>query len=347
MRKTARKKTAPPPRVPVDRRPKRPRGAPGRPPPATPQFNEWLRDFEIYQKAELSASENTIAAYRRDLRKFGGFLAGAGVATVDALKFEHAQAFAAALADRGYADATRARHVVAVRMFLRWMFETRRAREDWSCLFELPRRGRSLPRTLNLDRVAKIVESPADASDTPLRDRAVLEVLYACGLRVSELCGLRMSDVNLDKARLRCFGKGRKERTAPIGRSAIDAIEAYVEHERPPLLAAGMRLGHVPLPFTPRVAAGAPLFLTRRGQAVSRTLIWRIVRREAIRHGIPGKASPHTLRHSFATHLLENGANLRVVQELLGHADLSTTAIYTHVQTKRLLEMHKRFHPHG
>ena len=310
-------------------------------------FHAELEAFALYQKVELGASPHTIAAYRRDLAQFGDYLRRIRLTDTDQLDFTHTQAYVTQLAERGYSDSTLARKVVAVRMFLRWKQLVGRAGEDRSFLFELPKRGRALPRTLSLERTQEMVATTSGESAYPHRDRAMLELLYACGLRVSELCGLRMRDIHLDQGRLRCFGKGRKERMTPVGRQALDALEIYQERERPALLLAAQRHGHVRLPFTKAVDAGTHIFLSRNGAPLDRTQVWRIVRREAIARGMLGKASPHTLRHSFATHLLENGADLRVVQELLGHSDVGTTQIYTHVQTRRLREIHGRFHPHG
>jgi integrase/recombinase XerD len=219
--------------------------------------------------------------------------------------------------------------------------------EDRTSLVELPKRWQRLPETLNLDRTVDLVTSPDLDSTLGLRDRAILELFYACGLRASELCGLREGDINVDGAYLRCMGKGRKERVTPIGRKALTALEAYLRDLRPQLLQTGLERGRWKVPLTRGVAATLPLFLSRTGGPLERTALWDLVRREAKRQGMAGKVSPHTLRHSFATHLLEGGADLRVVQELLGHASIATTEIYTHVQTRRLQEIHARCHPRG
>jgi len=237
--------------------------------------------------------------------------------------------------------------VVAIRMWLRWLHLTRQVSTDRTTLIELPKRWHLLPKTLGLDRTVELVTSPDLERQLGLRDRAILELFYACGLRVSELCGLRLSDLDLRVGYVRCMGKGRRERVVPVGRKAREALEAYLEHLRPKLLDKGFRSGRWSLPLPKSVAATLPLFLSRTGGPMERGAVWRLVRREALRRGIPGRVSPHTLRHSFATHLLEGGADLRVVQELLGHVSINTTEIYTHVQTKRLKEVHARYHPHG
>jgi len=313
----------------------------------TPAFEASLDAFHVYQNVECGLAANTIRAYRRDLRRFGDSLRRQSIDTWSAITPRVVQRHLVELSDSGHRESTIARHVAAIRMWLRWLHETRQIPENVTTLLESPKRWKRLPHTLNLDRAAELVTSPELEHPLGLRDRAMLELFYACGLRVSELCGLRQRDVNLNAGYVRCMGKGRRERVVPIGRKARDAIEAYLEHLCPKLLQRAIETGRAPAPLTNKVRAAMPLFLTRNGGAIERTAVWRIVRREARRCGIKGKASPHTLRHSFATHLLEGGANLRVVQELLGHVSVSTTEIYTHVQTGRLREVHTRCHPHG
>jgi len=313
----------------------------------TPKFEQSLDGFRVYQNVELGLSANTIEAYRRDLRRFGAFLRRKGVDDWSQLSSQLIQDYLVEQSALGHKETTLARRVVALRMWLRWLFHTRQIADDWTAVLELPKRWQRLPETLNLDRSVELVTSPDPDHPLALRDRAILETFYACGLRVSELCGLRAGDVNLAAGYLRCMGKGRKERVTPIGRHALDALEAYQEHLRPKLIEQGQRHGRWKTPLSKAAAAALPLFLSRTGGPLERTTVWRLVRREAQRRGIVGKVSPHTLRHSFATHLLEGGADLRVVQELLGHADISTTEIYTHVQSKRLQEIHARCHPRG
>ncbi len=313
----------------------------------TPAFLDSLERFRVYQNVELGAAPNTVAAYRRDLLQFGDYLRRRGIDDFAALSAEDFQGHLVELTDAGYCEATIARHVVAIRMWLRWLHETRQVPHDLTSLLESPKLWKRLPHALNLDRTAELVTSPDLDHPLGLRDRAILELFYACGLRVSELCGLNEADVNTAAGYLRCLGKGRKERVVPIGIKARDAIEAYREHLRPQLLERALRTGRAPSPLTDKVKAQLPLFFSRNGGRIDRSAVWRIVKREALRLGIVGKVSPHTLRHSFATHLLEGGADLRVVQELLGHASLATTEIYTHVQTRRLREIHAACHPHG
>lgn len=312
-----------------------------------PNFEAALEAFHVYQNVECGLSANTMQAYRRDLRRFGDFLRRLGLEDWNQIDSQVVQRHLLELTDAGLSEASIARHVVAIRMWLRWLHNTRRITQDLTNLLEPPKRWKRLPHTLNLDRTEDLVTSPNPDHPLGLRDRALLELFYACGLRVSELCGLRRRDVQLAAGYVRCMGKGRKERVVPLGGKARDALEAYLEHQYPELLQKALENGRAPTPLTEKVRAELPFFLSRTGGPIERTAVWRLVRREAVRSGIPGKVSPHTLRHSFATHLLEGGADLRVVQELLGHASVSTTEIYTHVQTKRLRETHRRFHPHG
>lgn len=312
-----------------------------------PNFARALDGFRIYQNVELGLAANTLEAYRRDLLRFGDFLRRREIDDWLRITPELVQDYLVAQSALGHKETTLARRVVALRMWLRWLHLTGQIGEDRTSLIELPKKWQRLPETLNLDRTVELVTSPDAESALGLRDRAMLEMFYACGLRVSELCGLREGDVNIDAAYVRCMGKGRKERVTPIGGKAIAALEEYLAQLRPRLVQKGQERGRWKTPLPRAVAATLPLFLSRTGGTMERTAVWHMVRREAVRRGIPGKVSPHTLRHSFATHLLEGGADLRVVQELLGHASISTTEIYTHVQTKRLQEIHARCHPLG
>ncbi len=313
----------------------------------TPDFIRSLDGFRTYQNVELGLSGNTVEAYRRDLCHFGAFLHRQGIGDWSRITPDVIQQYLVELSSRGHKETTLARRVVALRMWLRWLHLMKQIAEDRTSLVELPKRWQRLPETLNLDRTVDLVTSPDLDSTLGLRDRAILELFYACGLRASELCGLREGDINVDGAYLRCMGKGRKERVTPIGRKALEALEAYLRDLRPQLLQTGLERGRWKVPLTRAVAATLPLFLSRTGGPLERTAMWDLVRREAKRQGMAGKVSPHTLRHSFATHLLEGGADLRVVQELLGHASITTTEIYTHVQTRRLQEIHARCHPRG
>lgn len=323
--------------------PRKPEAAPD----CAPWFLESLDRFRTYQNVELGLSPLTMTAYRRDLEQFGDFLRQQGVANESAIDAGITQGYLIELTGRGYRETTIARHVVSIRMWARWLLLTGQTTQDLKTHLELPKQWQRLPETLALDRTVELVTSPELDNPLGMRDRAILELFYACGLRVSELCGLRMRDLSLKHGYVRCIGKGRKERVVPVGKSAIDAIEVYLDRQWLDLVGVGMQSGKVDGPLTEKMKLNIPLFLSRTGGKIERTAVWRLVRREATKRGIPGKCSPHTLRHSFATHLLEGGMDLRVVQELLGHSSVATTAIYTHVQTKHLKEVHRRHHPHG
>lgn len=324
------------------------------------RFLEALDSFRVYQNVEQGLSARTLEAYRRNLRRFGVFLLARRVDDFDAITPELVQQHLVELLGarprggtaRGsprvrYSDASLSQHMVSLRVFLRWLHENRRMQRNITDLLELPKRGLRLPQTLNLDRTLELVTSPDVEKDLGLRDRAILELFYSSGLRVSELCGLAMRDLNLAVGYVRCMGKGRRERIVPVGGAARDALEVYLSRERPLLVDKWLRTRSDDRPLTRTLQQTLPVFLSRSGRGIERTAVWRLVRREATRRGIGGKVSPHVLRHSFATHLLEGGADLRVVQELLGHANVATTEIYTHVQTRRLREVHERCHPHG
>ncbi len=315
--------------------------------PLSSAFARSLSAFCVYLRTECGLAANTLSAYQRDLRRFGTFLCEQQVEDWSRISPSLLQRYLVHLAAERYRESTVARHVAALRQWLRWLHLTHQIAEDLRAAVESPKRGRRLPVVLSLDRTAELVTAPDADHELSLRDRAMLELFYSSGLRVSELCGLTANDVNLSVGYVRCMGKGRRERVVPVGQAARDAIEAYSQHLRAELLRRAVESGRLVPPLTPRVIAQQPLFLSRSGGAMERTAVWRMVRREATRRGVPGKVSPHTLRHSFATHLLEGGADLRIVQELLGHASVATTEIYTHVQTRRLREVHEQFHPHG
>jgi len=291
-------------------------------------FGPYLEQFMTYLGVEAGLADNTLLAYARDLRLFDRFLADRGIG-LETLGPIHVQRFLIQRKDAGLSISSVARNLVTIKVFLRHLFLTGRIRHDLAALVETPKKWKLIPRVLHVRQVDALLNTPGEEDPYAARDRAILELFYACGLRVSELCGLTLGDVRLDVGYLRCLGKGRKERVVPIGRVAIECIQEYLDTTRP-------RLN--------RRNASA-LFLSRTGRPMERTNVWRLVVKYARRMGLKGKVSPHTLRHSFATHLLQGGADLRVVQELLGHADVSTTQIYTHVDRDRLKEIHRRYHP--
>lgn len=278
---------------------------------------------------EHGLAANTIAAYRRDLADLQSFFAERDRRLGD-LAITDVQAYLRALQQRGLAVSSIARHLSSAKMFLRFAFDRGLIAKDVASLLETPKKWRLLPDTLRVPQVDALMAAPDTDDPMELRDRAMLELLYATGLRVSELTSLKISDVDLKIGFLRCIGKGRRERIVPVGRSAIVAIEAYLSDCRPQLV---------------KEPDAEWLLLSRTGRCLDRTNAWRLVRKYARKIGIRGKVSPHTLRHCFATHLLQGGADLRIVQDLLGHVDVSTTQIYTHVDSDRLKSIHQKFHP--
>jgi integrase/recombinase XerD len=308
---------------------------PDRPADARPEIDPALarhvQAFLDQLAVEHGLAGNTIAAYRRDLADLQRFLAACERPLAD-LIITDVQAFLRSLQDRGLAVSSIARHLSSMKMFLRFAFDRGLLGKDLAGLLETPKKWRLLPGTLRVPQVDALMNAPDGDDDDPMqpRDRALLELLYATGLRVSELTSLKIADVDLKIGFLRCIGKGRRERIVPVGRSAIDAVKAYLDDCRP-------RLAREP--------DEGWLLLSRTGRPLERTNAWRLVRKYARKIGLRGKVSPHTLRHCFATHLLQGGADLRIVQDLLGHVDVSTTQIYTHVDSARLKSIHQKFHP--
>ena len=294
-----------------------------------PQPSPLLRAFLAFLRTECGLSDNTLSAYRRDVSRFLEFAAGADPAKVrpsDVEKFLHAEK------RRGLEVSSIARALVAVKMFYRYLASEGLASDAAVATIETPKIWRRLPDFLSVQEVKKLLECPKGRSPLAIRDRAILEVFYAAGARVSETAQVRIEDVKLDLGLVLLFGKGQMERVVPLGRPAISAIEDYTRNARAKLA-------------TPK--SDNTLFLGVRGERLSRMHIWRIVRKYAGLAGIRKNVHPHTLRHSFATHLLEGGADLRTVQEMLGHSSISTTQIYTHVDRNRLKSVHRKFHPRG
>jgi integrase/recombinase XerD len=299
------------------RRPARPARIP---PPAVKRFLDGL--FH-----ECGLAGQTIDAYKRDLCEFWDeVMEDRG----SELTIQDVQKHLASLQQRGLAVASIARHVAAIRLFLRHLYAGKEIRRDVTSLLESPKRWRAIPRTLHEKQVDALLNAPDPADEYYLRDRTLLELLYATGIRVSEAVGLDCARVNVKVGYLRCLGKGNRERIVPIGAGALRVMGLYLAHLRPSLVG-------------PR--SGDALLLSRTGRRLDRTNVWRLVRKHAETVGLDGKVSPHTLRHCFATHMLAGGADLRIVQELLGHADVSTTQVYLHVDEARLKEVHRKYHP--
>jgi len=289
-----------------------------------------VKSFLDYLRVEAGLAENTILGYGRDLRGFLEYCKSEGVGVLEQVKPITVQSYLQSLARKSSAESSMKRCVVAIRMFLRFAKLTGLMENDFTELLEGPKLWQKLPTIASKRQVADLLNAPSEKEPFYLRDRAILELLYATGLRAGELAGLKMSDLNVDIGYLRCLGKGSRERVVPVGKAAIAASRDYLENLRPKLCKA---------------ESGDFLLLSRTGLGLSRIEIWRLVKKYAARAGMPGKLTAHTLRHCFATHLLTGGADLRSVQEMLGHVDIATTQIYTHVDQERLRQIHKQFHP--
>jgi integrase/recombinase XerD len=290
----------------------------------------WLEPFRDYLALEAGNSANTVDAYLRDLRRLVQFAASKGVRNPSQVTRAHLRDFVFLLKDLGLSPATIRRSVSAIRTYFSFVVGEGRLAADPSDRLESPQRWRTLPDALSVREVEALLAAPSVGEPLAWRDRALLELAYGAGLRVSELCGLELGSLLLEDGLVRVFGKGGKERLVPIGRGTIGPVSVYLSVLRP-TLDRGRTRGRV--------------LLNARGEPLSRVGAWGVVKRCASR-AVPAKrVTPHTLRHSFATHLLEGGADLRAVQEMLGHADLSTTQIYTHVDREYLRSVHKRYHP--
>jgi len=289
-----------------------------------------LDAFIAFIRAERGLSGKTVDAYAADLTAYFEDLRARGVDDVTRARQEDVTAHLSSLTKGGLGKRSQARHLAALRGFHRFLVAERMADKDPTEDVDTPRSARKLPTFLTLDEVEQLLAAPDERSSTGLRDKAMIEVLYATGLRVSELCGLGVNDVQLTAGYLVAKGKGSKERIVPLGRVAVEKVREYLATSRPALL---------------KRRESRALFVTPRGAGFTRQGFWKLLKRYALKAGIRKPLSPHKLRHSFATHLVERGADLRAVQQMLGHADLSTTQIYTHVNSARLRSVYDEFHP--
>ena len=290
-----------------------------------------IEDFIQYLIVERGLSESTGKGYAGDLKGLALFLEEKEVTQWSQTTPDHLSSYIHRLNTEGIKPSTISRKLAAIRMFFRYLKKEKIIKEDPGTFLDTPKAQLLLPKVLSQTEMGKVLDSlepPKDLAD--LRDLAIMELLYASGLRVSELTGLELNDVNLDLHYLRCLGKGNKERIVPIGNKAIEALRNYLTAARPLWLKTGRE---------------KTVFISRQGKPLSRQWIWRIIKDRAKKAGIEKPVSPHTFRHSFATHLLVGGADLRSVQELLGHADVSTTQVYTHLTDQRLKEIYKKSHP--
>ena len=290
--------------------------------------------FLSYLRVERGLAQNTILAYGRDLRRFAEFLRKRQKRRMEDVTREDVIDFLSHLYQEKLDSRSVARFLVSIRGLYKFAMMEEMVHTDPTENLESPKIRSSLPTYLRVEEIDKLLAAPNLATPIGLRDRAMLEVLYSTGLRVSELLNLRISDIDIRVGCVRCIGKGDKERLVPIGRKAIEAVEQYLAHGRPLFARPSSPPPHHQV-----------LFLTRNGKRLSRVSIWKILHDYGMRLGLRGRLTPHKLRHSFATHLLERGADLRSVQLMLGHADISTTQIYTHVVEERLKEIYKAHHP--
>lgn len=292
-------------------------------------LHAWVDAYLDHLRVERALSARTVEAYAHDLAKLCAHAEERGIRAPDGVDATLISTYLVALGKEGIGARSAARHLSAVRGFARFLLRERAVDADPCALVERPRIGRRLPKVLSFDEIERILDAPDRAGFRGLRDRAMLQVMYAAGLRVSEVVGLQLADVDRAKGLVSAFGKGQKRRLVPLGEPALEALDAYL----------ALRSLH------PRAATTGALFLSPRGGPLTRQAVWKLLTAYARGVGVEKPSSPHKLRHSFATHLLEGGADLRSVQALLGHADISTTEIYTHLADDHVRAAYKRAHP--
>jgi integrase/recombinase XerD len=293
-------------------------------------MDECVQAFLDHLTVERGLSGNTVAAYARDLTQFMGYVRGKGARALDDVKDDLVVGFLDSLREAGMSPNSIGRKLSAVRTFCKFACREGMVSSDFTANATGMKGVKKLPGVLTVEEVNSLLAQPACGDQSEVRDKAMLETLYASGLRVSELVGLRLTDVNLSVGFIRCFGKGSKERIVPIGKVAIEYLNRYLADSRP-RFASSLSSEH--------------LFLTSRGKKMSRVGFWKMIKKYTARAGITKNITPHTLRHSFATHLLQGGADLRAIQEMLGHADIATTQVYTHISRDKLKEVYKEAHP--
>lgn len=291
-----------------------------------------LTHFSGYLSIERGCGKNTVDSYQFDLQDFISFLREHGVSAYPQVSRDQILDYLTDCKDRGLESSSIARRLVAIKSFFRYLYQERIVPSDITDVMTSPKLWRLLPDFLTVSEVDALLNVYPKSGKDPLaiRNRCILELLYSSGLRVSECASLRNGAIRFEEGLVRVFGKGSKERLVPVGRKALSALKSYLEKSRPFLL---------------KTKDSPYLFLSYRGSRLDRERIWQVVKEAALQAGIRKNIHPHTLRHSFASHLLANGADLRVIQEMLGHADISTTQIYTHIDQRKLLKVHKQFHP--
>lgn len=291
-----------------------------------------IDSFLLYLATERGLSTNYQLSTRSSLERFTGWASQRGVPAVEDVTPAHLQEFLISEKKRGLSVTSVKLEAVALRIFFRFLTARGRIPSDPAEKLPLPRLPHTLPQPLSKEEMAKLVSAPAGDTPLEIRDRALLELLYACGLRIAEACGVRLENLDEEGGVIRVTGKGNKTRLIPVGRAALDALKLYLHSARPRLVSA---------------RSGAAIFLSVRGHSLTPARIWQLVRHYAKRAGIEEAIHPHQLRHSFATHLLAGGADLRIIQEMLGHSSIATTQIYTQVDRGQLKSVHRKFHPRG
>jgi integrase/recombinase XerD len=289
-----------------------------------------LDSFLSYLAVEKGLSENTLESYGRDLRKFIRSMDEAGVRSAGDINYSHILDYLSLSKERGFNATSIVRSIVSIRQFFKYLLMEKIIDADPASGIGTPKMRKGLPVVITLDEVEALISAPDESTPEGLRDAAMLEALYATGIRVSELVGLKLNDVNFELGFVVVYGKGSKERIVPMGDKARQKLLEYLGTSRPAML---------------KGREAKALFVTRLGRGMTRQGFWKIIKHYSLKAGIARKISPHTLRHSFATHLLERGADLRTIQIMLGHSDISTTQIYTHVESERLKVIHKKYHP--
>lgn len=293
-------------------------------------FISQLENFLIWIQLEKGLSQNTLESYRSDIIQCCNFLEKRNIDSWLQVQGDHISEFIADLSLKEYTPSSLARKLSSIRMMAKHLLQEKVIENDFTQLINSPKLQRLLPDTLSIAEMEKLIHTPKMSDPKGVRDIAILELMYSSGLRVSELCSLTLQAVNHEEGFLRVFGKGNKERIVPVGRKASIAIKNYLSTGRPMLV---------------KPKTGSELFISQQGKAISRKTIWALLKKYQKQANIEKNIKPHSLRHSFATHLLSGGADLRVIQEMLGHADISTTQIYTSVDSSRLIEEHSQFHP--
>lgn len=294
-------------------------------------MERWLEDFIHYLAVERGLAQNTLASYRIDLGQYLAHLRQQGITSLDKADRNHILSHLYKLQKEGKAPATISRHLAALKHFYRFLHSEELVTDDYTVGLESPKLAQRLPQVLSTTEVEILLSQPQLADPAGIRDKAMLEIIYATGIRVSEMISLNIQDVELDLGYIRCFGKGSKERIIPLGSVAARYIREYLARSR--------------VKLTKGKPEHQALFVNVQGKRLTRQGFWKIIKKYAREGQIEKHITPHTLRHSFATHLLENGADLRAVQEMLGHADISTTQVYTHLTKLRLKEVYTNAHP--